>query len=294
MSKKQKIGAMAVLVASLLAALAWHISQTGVAVLQPRGTVGRGESRLIIIAALLSLIVVIPVYIMLFGFAWKYRESNKKAAYEPAFDRSRLFESIWWGVPLALITILGIMTWNSSHSLDPFRPLNSRVQPLTIQVVALQWKWLFIYPEQGVASVNYVQLPLNRPIDFEITSDAPMNSFWIPRLGGQIYAMSGMATHLNLEASQAGSYDGVSANISGVGFAGMHFTAKADTQPAFDQWVVSTKAGSRSLTKTAYDNLAKPSLDNHAIVFNSAQIGLFDSVIAKYQAPSYFSPSEAK
>ena len=132
----------------------------------------------------LSLIVVIPVYIMLFLFAWKYREGNTKAKYSPDWDHSALLETIWWTVPLLLITILSVVTWNSSHDLDPFRPLNSSVKPVKIQVVALQWKWLFIYPEQNIASVNYVEFPVNTPVDFEITADAPMNSFWIPQVGG--------------------------------------------------------------------------------------------------------------
>lgn len=294
MSKKQKFGLLAVLAAGSLALLAWYSMHRGVAVLQPHGTIGHQEKNLIVTAVLLSLIVIVPVYVMLIGFAWKYRESNKKARYQPDFDRSRLLESIWWGVPLALILILGVIAWRSSHSLDPFRPIKTPVPPLTIQVVALQWKWLFIYPQQNIATVNYVQFPVNTPVRFEITSDAPMNSFWIPSLGGQIYAMSGMKTGLNLEASQVGSYDGVSANISGQGFAGMHFTAKASSEAGFNSWLASVKSNSSQLSSSSYGQLTKPSENDPVRYYGFAQPGLFDSVVAKYLAPVFHAPEASK
>jgi cytochrome o ubiquinol oxidase subunit II len=292
MSRKQKLTTLAVLILGLLILAAVRLHHSTVAGRQTRGTIGQQEKRLIITAVLLSLIVVIPVYGMLIGFAWKYRAGNKKARYDPSFDHSRWLESLWWGVPMVLILILGLITWRSSHQLDPFKPLDSSVPPMTIQVVALQWKWLFIYPKQNIASLNYVQFPVNRPIKFQITSDAPMNSFWIPQLGGQIYAMSGMATNLNLEASQAGSYEGLSANISGEGFAGMHFIAKASSQSGFNQWVNSIKNHPGSLTAAAYNKLAKPSQNNPIDYFASAQNGLFDSIVQKYLAPVYFNPAE--
>jgi cytochrome o ubiquinol oxidase subunit 2 len=294
MSRKQKLGAAAALTLAVLALFAWRIHEAGIAVLQPRGTVAAQEKHLIVIAVLLSLVVVIPVYIMLFSFAWKYRESNKKARYQPELDGSRLYESIWWGVPLALILVLGVITYRSSHSLDPFKPLASPVPPMTIQVVALDWKWLFIYPKQNAASVNFVQFPVNTPVKFEITSDAPMNSFWIPQLGGQIYAMSGMATNLNLAASKAGDYQGVSANISGDGFSGMHFIARASTESGFNKWLETVHQNSASLTAGTYSRLAKPSENVPVSFFGSAQSGLFDSVIAKYEPPVYFNPGASR
>src|SRR5437868_3793345 len=206
MSRKQKTGALICVVIGLLVLAGIHLHHMNIPVLQPRGTIGKQEQRLIITALLLSLIVVIPVFVMLFGFAWKYREGNKSARYDPDFDHSRTLESIWWGVPLILISILAVITWRSAHQLDPFKALDSKTPPVAIQAISLRWKWLFIYPQQNIASVNFIQMPVNTPINFEITSDAPMNSFWIPQLGGQIYSMSGMATNLNLEATQPGSY----------------------------------------------------------------------------------------
>lgn len=294
MSRKQKFAGAAAIAAGVLLLAAWHIHNTTVAVLQPRGTIGQQEKRLIITAVLLSLVVIIPVYIMLIGFAWKYREGNKKARYQPEFDHSRLLESIWWGVPLALIAILGVIAWRSAHQLDPFKSISSTVPPMTIQVVALEWKWLFIYPDQNAASVNYVQIPVNTPVRFDITSDAPMNSFWVPQLGGQIYAMSGMTTTLNLEAAQAGTYEGVSANISGAGFAGMRFRVKASSETEFSQWFRSLKSNHNNLDQHSYNQLAAPSQNNPAQYFGSVQSGLFNSVVEKYLAPVYFNPGRAQ
>ena len=164
-----------------------------------------------------------------------------KAKHAPDWEHNYIAEYCWWGVPIVIIVILAVTTWKSSHDLNPFKPIESEKKPLAIQVVALHWKWLFIYPEQGIATVNFVQFPEKTPINFEITSDAPMNSFWIPQLGGQIYAMPAMRSKLHLIANEIGSFRGVSANISGKGFAGMTFTAKSSSEEDFDAWVQSGK-----------------------------------------------------
>jgi cytochrome o ubiquinol oxidase subunit 2 len=294
MSGKQKLwlACLLALAASILAI--WWLHDKNIPLLQPAGPIGVKEKKLIIIAVLLSLIVVIPVYVMLIGFSLKYREGNKQARYEPELDGSRIFESIWWGVPLAIITVLAIITWKGSSSLDPFKPLNSTKPTMTIQVVSLQWKWLFIYPKQGIASVNYVQFPINTPVKFEITSDAPMNSFWIPQLGGQIYAMSGMSTNLNLEASKLGSYQGASANISGEGFSDMHFTANASSETDFKDWVKMVQKSNNRLDHTAYSILAAPSKNLPIGYFGSAENGIYQNVINKYAEPIYFKPQEVE
>jgi cytochrome o ubiquinol oxidase subunit 2 len=293
MSNKTKITLMVLLALGVLLVSGIYLSRLNIAVLQPAGPVGQKEKNLIVFAVLLSLIVIIPVYVMLIGFAWKYRASNKSAKYSPNLNGSRLLESIWWGVPLILIIILGAVTWRSSHDLDPFRPLSSSRPPITIQVVALDWRWLFIYPQQKVATINYFKMPVNQPVTFQITSDAPMNSFWIPQLGGQIYAMSGMATHLNLLASRAGDFKGVSANISGEGFADMHFMALAVDSDQFTAWMKHLQAGGQNLDLKEYNKLAMPTRDTSLKSFGQAQPGLFDQIIAKYQAPVYFAPQEA-
>jgi cytochrome o ubiquinol oxidase subunit 2 len=230
------------------------------------------------------LIVVIPVFLLTFGIAWKYREENKKAKHDPEWADSFLAEAIWWGIPCVIIAVLGFFTWRGCHELDPFRPLKSETKALPIQVVALQWKWLFIYPEQGIATVNFVQFPENTPLDFEITSDAPMNSFWIPSLGGQIYAMSGMRSKVHLIANEAGKFRGSSANISGAGFSGMTFTAQATSREEFEGWVESVKASS-PLSREIYLQLAQPSEYNQPASYVLADEGLFDWVIMKYMMP---------
>jgi cytochrome o ubiquinol oxidase subunit 2 len=223
MGKKYKIIFGVLVIGVLIAVAVKYLKTVNIEVFNPKGSIAEKQRNLIIFASLLSLLVIIPVYILTFTFLFKYRETNKKARYTPDWDHNRIYETIWWGIPIAVILLLSIVTWNSTHALDPYKPLSSSEKPLDIQVVALQWKWLFIYPEQNVATVNYVQIPVNRPVTFTITSDAPMNSLWIPQLGGQIYAMSGMSTQLHLIANHAGSYNGSSANISGEGFAGMRF-----------------------------------------------------------------------
>lgn len=267
---------------------------TSLDVLTPKGTIAQQQFDLIILTSFLSLIIVIPVFALTFFIVWKYRASNTKAKYEPDWDHSRKLEAAWWLIPFALIAVLAVITWVSSHKLDPYRPIESDKKPVTIQVIALPWKWLFIYPEQNIATVNYIQFPEKTPINFELTADAPMNSFWIPQLGGQVYAMAGMTTKLHLEASDIGEYRGSSANISGEGFAGMKFTAKSTTQNDFDNWVLSTKASSAALTLPEYEKLAKPSDNNPPTHYSSSDPNLYDTVIMKYMTPGMQTPKPAQ
>lgn len=285
MSGKHKLWVLVLAAGAILAAIVYYLLNTHIAVLDPAGEIGQKERRLIIIAALLCLAVVIPVFILTAYIAWTYRESNQKAKYSPSWDHSLRLELAWWAVPLAVITVLAVITWKSSHELDPFRVLSSSLKPLRVQVVALEWKWLFIYPEQNIASVNFLQLPKNRPVNFEITSDAPMNSFWIPKLGGQIYAMSGMSTQLHLMASQNGDYPGSSANISGRGFAGMHFIAKVGSQADFNSWVSNVKRMPDSLSLAQYNLLSQPSENNPVALYGSSAPQIFDAVMMKYMTP---------
>lgn len=285
MGKKHKLLILGAIIVILAAAA--FIGSHNIAVFNPKGVIASRERRLMFIAIILGLIVVIPVYIMTIFIALKYREGNrKKRKYNPDWDHHRGLELTWWGIPSAIIVFLAVLTWTSSHALDPYKPLASTVKPLSIQVIALDWKWLFIYPEQNIASVNFLQMPVNTPVNFDITSDAPMNSFWIPQLGGQIYAMPGMSTQLHLMASQPGSYAGSSANISGNGFAGMTFTAKASTSADFNRWVAQVKKSSKKLSFNEYANLAKPSQNNPLAYYASAASGLYDYTVAKYNEPA--------
>lgn len=274
-----------VMVLALVIAVAAIQGHGHMAVLSPAGEIGTKERRLIYTALGLSTIVVIPVFIMLFGFAWRYRESNHQARYTPDVSGNRVAETIWWLIPLALISVLSVITWQSSHALDPFRSLSSKTPAITVDVIAMQWKWLFLYPEQGIATVNSLSLPTDTPVSFYITSDAPMNSFWIPQLGGQIYAMSGMSTQLHLMANKPGDYRGLSANISGTGFSSMTFTAHAMLPGAFTQWAKTTRSMPTQLTRTTYDNLSQPGVLGTPLAYSSYDPSLYDYVMSKYMAP---------
>lgn len=268
----------------------WAILAVGnidVVVLNPKGLIGLKERNLLIVASLLMLIVVVPVLILAVVFAWKYRSTNRKAQYKPDWEHSHLAESLWWGIPFVIIIALAWITWKSSHELDPYKPIDTSQRSLKIQVVALQWKWLFIYPEHGIATVNFIQFPEKTPIHFEITADAPMNSFWIPQLGGQIYAMSAMRTHLHLIADQTGIFKGLSANFSGKGFAGMTFLARSSLEQEFEEWVQSVKKSSHPLTFDHYHQLVEPS-ENHPVVsYVLADHDLFDRILMQYEAPPH-------
>lgn len=254
-------------------------------VLNPKGIVGEQEKQLIIDAVLLMLIVVVPVIILTFVFAWKYRASNTKAKYDPTWHHSNTIEIICWGVPIAIITVLATITWRATHTLDPYRPLQVPEKPITIEVVALDWKWLFIYPEQNIATVNFLQFPAGTPVDFKVTADAPMNSFMIPQLGGQIYAMAGMQTHLHLIADEVGDYAGRAVSYSGHGFSGMTFVARASTREDFDAWVKKVKQSPETLSANEYYKLVKPSYDNPPAFYSTVQNHLYDNIIMKYMMP---------
>jgi cytochrome o ubiquinol oxidase subunit II len=285
MGKKYRVVFFIMLVVGL-ALLGWLLlKNSDIAVLSPRGTIAKQQRDLINIATLLSLIVVIPVFILTFFIGWKYRESNKKSKYTPDWDHNTKLEFFWWAIPSTIILILAVITWKSTHALDPTQPL-SNAKPLTIQVIALQWKWLFIYPEQNIASVNFVQFPKDKPVEFEITADAPMNSFWIPQLGGQIYAMAGMSTHLNLMANQTGDFIGSSANLSGSGFADMKFTARASTQQEFETWQHTVQQSSNTLNHNEYLKLAQPGEHKQPVLYSAIELGLFDTIIKRFTEPS--------
>jgi len=255
-------------------------------VIESSGMIGKKERDLIITAAILMLIVVIPVFILTLFIAIKYRETNTKAVHAPDWEHNNIAEVCWWGVPLVIIVILAVITYKSSHELNPFKPIVNGKRPIKIQVIALQWKWLFIYPEEGIATINYVQFPEQTPLDFEISADAPMNSFWIPALGGMIYAMPAMRSQLHLIANHVGTFRGVSANISGSGFAGMTFTAKSTTKQEFDSWVQSVKSSSKHLGIYEYNHQLVPPSEYVPIAYYTlAQDDLFDQILMKYSPP---------
>lgn len=260
-------------------------SGKNIELLNPQGLIALQERNLMFTATLLMLLVVIPVFILTFYIVWRYRAGNTKATYKPDWDHDKRLEFLWWAIPFVIIFILSIITWQSTHQLDPFKPFATTKKPLVIQVVALEWRWLFIYPGQNIATVNFVQFPQNTPITFEVSADAPMNSFWIPQLAGQIYAMNGMSTQLHVIADHAGSYNGFSANISGKGFANMHFIAKSSRQSDFDRWVLRVKQTQKALTVSEYTRLSQPSENPSVLYYSSTEPDLYRTIIMKFMRP---------
>lgn len=268
----------------VLAALASGLVVSGcqTALMDPKGAVGVAEKSLILTSTGLMLIVVLPVIVLTLVFAFWFRASNKRASYRPDWAHSTRVEVAVWSVPCVIVLAMSVLAWKSTHDLDPYRPLESQVPPIRVDVVALDWKWLFVYPERGIATVNRLVIPVGVPIEFRVTSDSVMNSFFIPRLGGQIYAMAGMTTRLHLIADQPGIYDGMSANYSGRGFSGMKFKAVAGSSQEFEVWVEEVRRSNRRLDSATYAELAAPSENHPAETFATVDPGLFDSLIAKY------------
>lgn len=251
----------------------------------PKGLIAQEQFRLMMFSTGVLLAIAIPVLSLLYGFAWKYRETNKKVSHKPQKPHGKFFAVSLWIVPIIILLILSSVVWPATHKLDPHKPLaaTSNNRPLTIQVIALQWKWLFIYPEQDIATVNFVQIPEDTPVTFELTADeAPMNSFWIPHLGGQLYAMTGHSNPLNLMADTPGDYPGQAAEINGEGFAGMKFTARVSTDAAFKDWVRETKRNAGRLDADTYKMLVAPSGHNPVMVYSSVESNLYNKVLMKY------------
>lgn len=261
---------------------------SGFAVLDPAGTIALAERGLMFHATLFMLIVAVPVIALTFFFAWHYRAKNKKAKYLPNWEHAKIEELIWWAIPFEIVLVLGALTWTSTHELDPRQPIDV-TEPLVVQVVAMEWKWLFIYPDQNIASVNYLQLPVGKPVKFEVTADAPMNSFWIPKLGGQIYAMTGMVTELNLMATEPGKFNGLSANYSGEGFSQMKFIAEAVSEEDFSAWAADLKSSSLMLDHHTYEHLAEPSIAHKVEYYGRVEENLYQKIVMQFMGHDMYS-----
>lgn len=275
-----------IIIIALALLLSWtYLKDLSFPLIQTEGIVAKQQISLFYTATLLMLIVVIPVFIMAIVFPLRYSEKHAKKRYQPKWQDNRMLEFVYWGIPIIIIAILGTITWISSHDLDPFKPIQSDKKAIKIQVIALEWKWLFIYPEERVASVNEVAFPAKNPVEFEITSDAPMNSFQIPALGGQIYAMNGMKSKLNLMADKTGTYRGFSNNLSGKGYANMTFTAYSKNDKDYRKWIQQLRSSDKILSNETYETLAKPQ-DGRAPVtyYGSVDSSLYNTIVNKFMA----------
>lgn len=257
-------------------------------VMQPSGDIAVQQANLILISTILMLLIIVPVMALTIYFAWKYRASNKGADYAPDWDHSARLEIVIWSAPLAIIIVLGTITWISTHKLDPYRPLDridaarpipAGIKPLTVEVVALDWKWLFIYPDYGVATINELAAPVDVPISFKITASSVMNSFYVPALAGQVYAMTGMETKLHAVINREGEYEGFSANYSGHGFSHMRFAFHGLSQEKFDGWVAKVRAEGATLGRREYLEIERPSQRDPVRHFGSVDAQLYTAIL---------------
>jgi len=267
------------------------------AVLDPKGPIALAERDLLRDAIYVMLVVIVPIIVLTLVFAWRYRASNTSAAYTPKWSESVRLDAFVWLVPALIVVAVAVLVWRSTHKLDPYRQIDSSVPPLEVQVVAQDWKWLFIYPGQGVAVVNQLAFPSGRPVSLRITSDTVMNSFYVPQLAGQIYAMAGMQTRLQLLADQPGKFVGRNSMYSGGGFSDQHFEVVAMTPAEFDAWAAKAGQAPARLDAAAYSALAAKSRLNPVTYYSAVEPGLFDSIIAKYthahHAPAAGTPAGA-
>jgi cytochrome o ubiquinol oxidase subunit 2 len=269
----------------------------GATVLSPIGPVGAAERTILLDALAIMLAIVVPTLVATLVFAWWYRSSNTRARYLPNFQYSGQLELLVWSVPTLVVLFLGGIAWISSHDLDPAEPLTwaapaqKRVAPLEVQVVSLDWKWLFIYPDEHVASLNRLVVPTGIPLHLRVTSATVMNVFFVPRLGSEIYSMSGMATQINLQADQAGSYPGLSANFSGDGFSDMHFSLDAVDREQFDTWVTRARTTGPVLNDTAYRGLLRQSANIRPSTYRDVETGLFDRIVSLQLPPGEGPPA---
>jgi cytochrome o ubiquinol oxidase subunit 2 len=274
----------------LVPALALLLSGCDAVLLSPSGDIARQQRDLILISVVLMLIIIVPVIFMILAFAWKYRESNKAAhaEYAPDWNHSTVLELLIWSAPLLIIIALGAVTWTSTHKLDPYRPIDQidharalapGTKPLVVEVVALDWKWLFLYPEQGIATVNEMAAPVDRPIEFHITASNVMNAFFVPSLAGMIYAMPGMETKLNAVMNKTGDFEGISANYSGAGFSDMRFRFHSLSDTDFQAWVAKAKADGTTLGREDYLKLEQPSEKEPVHYYASVAPGLYNAIL---------------
>ncbi|TPM96681.1 ubiquinol oxidase subunit II [Mesorhizobium sp. B2-1-3A] len=254
-------------------------------VLDPQGPIGAGNRTILLNSLAVMLVIVVPTLVALLAFAWKFRASNSNARYDPEFTYSGRIELIVWSIPTLTILFLGGLIYYGSYQLDPRKPIPSAQPPLDIQVVALDWKWLFLYPEQGVGAVNQLVIPAGVPVHFRLTSASVMNTFFVPQLGSMVYVMNGMQTELHLQADREGSFFGQSAHFSGDGFSDMNFSVNAVSADAFARWASSLRGGGGVLNATAYRELARQSTKVPPSTFGHVQPGLFDAVVQQTLPP---------
>lgn len=278
------LGLLAVIMA--VTCIAFVLNSHHALVFHPKGLIAKSALAVILTNIFLMLLIILPTYCLLFAVVWKYC-LKKEGGHDPEHTAGPLSEPLMWGLPAIVVTVLSVFTWIVTHDLDPYKPIESDVKPLTVQVVALDWKWLFIYPEFGIAALNHFHIPEGTPVMLQLTADsAPMNSFWVPQLSGQIYAMTGMSTTLHWMADHPGTFPGKAVEINGDGYADMTFSVTVEAPEEFGQRVKQAKASSLQLTDEVYEELIKPAINKERAVFSGVEDGFYSKIIDKYMYPT--------
>lgn len=284
MKKKLLIGLFAVVISVIYIVIV--LASKNALVVHPKGIIASDILTLILTNIALMLVIILPTYILLFTVVWKYCIKKGKIEHAPEETAGPIAELLMWGLPTVIVAGMAVITWFATHALNPYKPIESDKKPLLVQVVAMDWKWLFIYPEQGIATLNLLHIPEKTPIHFRLTADrAPMNSFWIPQLGGQIYSMTGMSTQLFLMADGPGSYVGRAVEINGEGYSGMTFGVKSTSLKDFEEWVAKVNDSSLDLTAAAYADLVRPGINRNVLLFSNVEKDLYEKIIHSYMPP---------
>jgi cytochrome o ubiquinol oxidase subunit II len=255
-------------------------------ILDPQGPIGAADTAILVDSVAIMLAIVLPTIVAIFAFAFWFRASNTKARYLPNWEYSGRIELVVWSVPALTIILLGGVAWIGAHQLDPAKAVEGSAKPLTIQAVSLDWKWLFIYPDQQVATINTLTVPAGVPLRFELTSSSVMNVFFIPQFGSMIYTMNGMATQLNLRADRPGTFQGLSAHFSGDGFSDMHFDVHVVPSEQFSKWAQDASHAEKSLDEPSYSEIAKPSMKSQPAIYRLADPQLFNAIVSQKLPPS--------
>lgn len=269
----------------IFAVILFMLQGKDIPVFSPSGLVAKKEKDLLVFTLLLSLVVIVPVYAMLVFFAFRYRQRGGKGTYTPEDEDNPWFEALWWGIPITIIAILGSVTWFTTHQLDPSRPLDSDTRAMNVQVVALQWRWLFIYPEHNIATLNELRMPVGTPVNFQLTADGPMAGFWIPSLGSQVYAMPAMSSRLSLQADKAGMFRGSNTNITGTGYSDMDFRVIAvSSKDVFDTWAgsISSNKQYKHLDWSTFEEISRQTRDKSVYYFYLHDKEIYSKIIKKF------------
>jgi cytochrome o ubiquinol oxidase subunit 2 len=260
-------------------------------ILDPQGPIAAADKTILVDSVAIMLAIVLPTIVAIFGFAYWFRASNHRARYRPDWEYSGRIELVVWSIPTLTVILLGGVAWIGAHELDPAKPIEGSSKALTIQAVSLDWKWLFIYPDQKVATINTLTLPMGVPLQFQLTSASVMNAFFIPQLGSLIYTMNGMTTRLNLRADTPGTLEGLSGHFSGDGFSDMYFDVHVVPSEQFSKWVQDGSRANTALDEQSYQQIAKPSMKNEPAIYRLADQNLFQSIATQKIPPSPGAPS---